>query len=181
MEEKKEYTTYLRGNVVVDKTDARITFRGSIDGLVASLVRLQVEAAGQGKTELVDELEEVRTKLYDVLYCEVQDKPCGDLFLWGMGSDEIRKRSHSPEKYFGLGHIRPHYTMGVLASGLNELRTESRKTELSAVRAFKNGEKVEREDIVTVLNRLSSAFYILTYKYLPAGYDKTVSFAKSAR
>jgi ethanolamine utilization cobalamin adenosyltransferase len=92
-----------------------------------------------------------------------------------MSGDEIRERSHHPERYFGLGHIRPHYSMGAIAAGLNTLRTRVREAELSACRAY---EKMDRADIIKVLNRLSSAVYILVYKYLPDGYAKTVRFAE---
>ena len=105
-------------------------------------------------------------------------KKCKKLSLWGLSSDEIRERSHHPEHYFGIGHIRPHHTMGVLASALNALRTQVREAELSACRAFNayEPENTERADVVEVLNRLSSAIYILIYKYLPEGYDKTVKW-----
>ena len=122
-------------------------------------------------------------KIYDILSCEVTGKTCDDLFLWGMSGDEIRERSHHPERYFGIGHIRPHYTMGASAAGLNALRTQIREAELAACRAFaaqssEEDEKVNRSDVIRALNRLSSAIYILTYKYLPEGYDKTVRFSK---
>ena len=136
-------------------------------------------AKNQGDESLIEELEEVRTKVYEILSCEVTDKPCEELSLWGMDSEEIRERSHYPVKYFGIGHIRPHYTMGITAAGLNELRTKIRETELSACRAFAAPQGSSRPDIVKVLNRLSSALYILTYKYLPKGYDKTVTFSKA--
>jgi ethanolamine utilization cobalamin adenosyltransferase len=61
--------------------------------------------------------------------------------------------------------------MGALAVGLNELRTLVRACELAAARAFEdeNGNP-SREDIITALNRLSSLFYVLIYKYLPEGF-----------
>jgi ethanolamine utilization cobalamin adenosyltransferase len=56
------------------------------------------------------------------------------------------------------------------------LRTQVREVELSACRAFGAclDPESQRGDIIQVLNRLSSAFYILTYKYLPEDYDKTI-------
>ncbi|MDR1979762.1 MAG: hypothetical protein LBQ42_13585 [Synergistaceae bacterium] len=173
-DKKQEHTTRLSAGVIVDKSNARIEFRGRLDSLSAAVVALQVTGRREGRDSLVEELEEVRAKIYDVLSCEVTGKPCEGLALWGLDSEEIRKRSHRPAKYFGLGHIRPHHTMGVIAAGLNELRTKVRETELSACRAFYAPEGPERLDIVTVLNRLGSALYILTYKYLPEGYAQTV-------
>jgi ethanolamine utilization cobalamin adenosyltransferase len=178
---KKEHKTSLSGGEMVDKTHPTVEFRGRIDSLCALVVELQILGERQGLSSLVEELGEVLDKLYDILSCEVSGKACDELFLWGMGGDEIRERSHHPERYFGIGHIRPHYTMGVVASGLNALRTQTRETELSACRAFSDPSSTDdanRADIIKALNRLSSAVYILTYKYLPDGYDKTVRFTK---
>ena len=176
--QKQEHTTFLSRGVIVDKTDARVEFRGRLDSLSAAVVALQITGQREGRDCLVEELEEVRAKIYDILSCEVTGKPCEHLVLWGLNSEEILERSHHPAKYFGLGHIRPHHTMGIIAAGLNELRTKVRETELSACRAFRTPQGPERLDIVTVLNRLSSALYVLTYKYLPDGYNETVRFAK---
>jgi ethanolamine utilization cobalamin adenosyltransferase len=177
--QKQEHTTFLSVGVLVDKSHARVEFRGRLDSLSAAVVALQILGQREGRISLVEELEEVRGKVYDILSCEVTGKPCEDLALWGLSSEEIRERSHHPGKYLGLDHIRPHHTMGVVAAGLNELRTKIREAELSACRAFQTPQGPERPDIVMVLNRLSSALYVLTYKYLPKGYDKTVRFAKS--
>ena len=176
---KQEHKTSLSGGVTVDKVHPRIELRGRLDSLCALIVELQILAERQGVSSLVEELEEIGTKLYDILSCEVTGRVCDDLFLWGMSGEEIRERSHHPERYFGLGHVRPHYTMGIVAAGLNALRAQIREAELSACRAFAaRDEKADRTDLIKALNRLSSAIYILTYKYLPDGYDKTVRFSK---
>jgi len=180
---KQEHKTSLSGGAMVDKTHPMVEFRGRLDSLSAAVVELQVLGEQQGLMSLVEELEEVRAQIYDIMSCEVTGKGYDDLFLWGMSGDEIRERSHHPERYFGLGHIRPHYTMGAAAAGLNALRTQVREAELSACRAFsaqpsEEDTKINRTDIIKALNRLSSAVYILTYKYLPEGYDKTVRFSK---
>jgi len=176
---KLEHKTSLSGGAMVDKTHPRVELRGRLDSLCALVVELQIMGEQRGATSLVEELEEVRGILYDVLSSEVTGKACEDISLWGLNGDEIRERSHHPERHFGLGHIRPHYTMGVIAAGLNVLRTQVREAELSACRAFAappnaEDETVYRPDLIKVLNRLSSAVYILTYKYLPDDYNRTV-------
>jgi ethanolamine utilization cobalamin adenosyltransferase len=173
-ERKQEHTTLLSAGVVVDKTDPRVEFRGRLDSLSAAVVTLQIVGRREGRASLVEELEEVRAKIYDILSCEVTGRPCEDLVLWGLSSEEIKERSHHPAKYFGLGHIRPYHTMGIVAAELNALRTKVRETELSACRAFWTPQGPERSDIVTILNRLGSALYVLTYKYLPEDYGETV-------
>jgi len=176
---KQEHMTSLSGGAMVNKADPRLEFRGRLDSLCAYVIELQILGKRQGVISLIEELEEVLGKLYDILLCEFTGKECGDLFLWGLNSDEIRERSHHPERHLGLGHIKPHYTMGEISAGLNTLRAKIRETELSACRAFTTSEQAERPDILKALNRLSSAAYVLTYKYLPDGYDKTISFSKT--
>jgi ethanolamine utilization cobalamin adenosyltransferase len=176
--QKQEHTTFLSKGVIVDKSSARVEFRGRLDNLSAAVVTLQITGQREGEASLVEELEEVRAKIYDILSCEVTGKPCEDLTLWGLNSQEIHERSHHPMKYWGLDHIRPHHAMGIIAAGLNALRTKVRETELSACRAFQTPHGPERLDIITVLNRLSSALYILMYKYLPEGYNETARLAK---
>jgi ethanolamine utilization cobalamin adenosyltransferase len=160
----------------VTKTSPRIEFRGRLDSLNAAVVSLQILGQKEGRPSLVEELEEVRTKIYDIFVCDVTGKPCDELFLWGLNSDELRERSHNPAKYFGLGHIQFHHTMGALAAGINELRTRAREAEVSACRAFDTEKGIERPDIVKWLNRLSSALYVLIYRYLPEGYHETKNF-----
>ncbi|MDR1377892.1 MAG: hypothetical protein LBJ36_02415 [Synergistaceae bacterium] len=173
---KQEHTTHLSSEAVVAKTDPRIEFRGQLDSLNAAIVSLQILGQKEGHPSLAEELEEVGAKIYDIFTCDVTGKPCEELSLWGWNSNEIHERSHNPVKYFGLGHIRFHYTMGILAAGINELRTRSREAELAACRAFETDNGLERPDIVKVLNRLSSALYILMYRYLPDNYNETRSF-----
>ncbi|MDR3230093.1 MAG: hypothetical protein LBT65_01520 [Synergistaceae bacterium] len=174
--EKREHTTYLSAGNIVGKSDPRIEFRGLLDSLCAEVVERQVRLLKGPGAEASEDLEEVRTKLCDLLTCEATGKPCDELTLWGLSGDELRERSHYPAKYFGIGHIRAHYSMGKTAAELNVLRTKAREAELAACRAFETPEGVERPDIIKFLNRLSSAIYVLTYKYLPKGYDKTIRF-----
>ena len=115
----------------------------------------------------------------DLMLCEARDAPCGELALWGLSEEDIHNRSHHPENFCGLGHILPHADMGRWAAEINLLRALVREAELCACRAFSDGgDGVTRPDFVKVLNRLSSALYVLTYKYLPEGYDRVIRFAR---
>jgi ethanolamine utilization cobalamin adenosyltransferase len=91
----------------------------------------------------------------------------------GFSSKDLRERSHHPEKYFGRNHLLMHHSMGPLCIRLNLLRTVAREAELAAVAAMKNspGSECCCEDVVEALNRLSSLFYILIFKYLPKSYS----------
>jgi ethanolamine utilization cobalamin adenosyltransferase len=68
--------------------------------------------------------------------------------------------------------MRTTWRMGPLPIALNELRAQVREAELSAARAFSEPDGAcSREDIVMALNRLSSLFYVLMFKYLPEGFQ----------
>jgi len=171
--EKPEHLTHLSGNRLVTKGHPRIAFRGRMDSLQSKIMELQVRAVELGNGVLAEELDELLDFARSLLAAEVTGRPVDDVPLLGLELDEIRAMSHNPKKTFGLGHIRPHYSMGALCVGLNALRSEVREVELAAFRAFSgNDGALDRLDILRALNRLSSAFYILMYRHLPAGFDK---------
>lgn len=175
---KAEHRTSLLAGREVDKTHPRIELRGRLDELNARIILVQIAAREAGNAALDGELEEVRRCVTALMACEARDAPCGELSLWGLDQEEIHQRSHSPERHYGLAHILPHPDMGRWAAELNLLRTLVRGTELCACRAFDDGGVMSRPDIVKTLNRLSSALYILTYKYLPEGYDRVIGFTR---
>ena len=57
---------------------------------------------------------------------------------------------------------------------MNKLRTLTRRTELAAYAAFRDGAgRVEREDIILGLNRLSSLLWIMVIKLKAGQYEHT--------
>lgn len=165
---KPEEMTHERGNTLVDKTHPLIALRGALDAFQAQVIELQCKACELGNSQLAEELEEVLSFARTVLSCEVLGKKMEAISLLGLSADELREWSHNPRAHFGKGHIVPHYSMGALCAGINRLRTEARKVELAAVRAFKKeGGEFERNDIILALNRLSSCLYIMIYRHLP--------------
>lgn len=172
---KDENMTNLYGAELVNKSDPRIELRGRLDELNARIVLLQAQAGEARNLQLYTDMDIIHKSLEKLRISEVRGTPCGELELWGFSEDEIHNRSHNPEQYYGLGHIQPHADMGRWAAEINLLRTITREIEVSACRAFSNN---ERPDIIKYLNRLSSAFYILIYKYLPEDYDKVIYFAR---
>lgn len=152
------------------KCDLRLELRGRLDSLNAQIILFQTYSQNQ---EYISDLEDVRKVIRILQRSEAAEKVFdGKLILFGIDEDEIHKRSHNPEKFYGLGHIMPHYEMKKEAAELNFLRTLVREVELCSCKVFENDEL----KINHVLNRLSSALYILTYKYLPDSYDKTIKF-----
>lgn len=151
---KPEHMTHLNTKTLVPKTHPRIALRGMVDTLEAELLLLRTDADNAETARALDEiLNAVRTAMRS----EVLDEPMGETVLCGMNPEELRERSHHPEKYYGQPHFMPGAEDGPLLLGLNRLRTLVRQCELAACRAFPEG----REDLLRFWNRLSSLIWIL--------------------
>ena len=160
--------TSLDGRNFVEKTNPRIILRGRLDSLNAQIILIQCESNNQ---KFVKHLEEFRQVILKLMRCEVTGENFGELSLWGLSENEIHERSHNPEKYYdSKGHVMPHFEMGTEAAKINFLRTLVREIEIISYEAF------NENNFTHVLNRLSSALYILIYEYLPENYDKFLSF-----
>lgn len=157
--EKPEHMTHLRGNVLVMKDHPRIRFRGMIDMLEAELL-LCMQAAENH--DISGDLREILQFVRELIPADVLEEPVKPWRLCGLSPEELRERSHFPQKYYGQPHFMPGADDGRLILSLNKVRTVVRQTELSAFDAFKTPEgNVSRQDILTALNRLSSLIYIL--------------------
>ena len=152
------------------KASDRITLRGKLDSLNAQIIFLQTLS---GNHDYITDLEEVREIVREFQGCEARSTFCEEFVLWGKTADELHSLSHNPEG----GHILPHSDMKAEAAGLNLLRTFVREVELCAWRVFPDDEL----GLCHVLNRLSSALYVLTYKYLPVGYNYVLTFGKKGK
>ncbi|NFA60219.1 cobalamin adenosyltransferase [Clostridium sporogenes] len=173
LKEKPEYMTHLKGNILVFKDHSRIIFRGKIDALEAKILETQILCNKLGENLVVKDLQEILDFVRKILRCEVLEEEFVDFNLQGMTKEELREKSHYPEKYFGMPHFIPDYTMGEVVIALNILRTLTREVELSAFKAFKNEYgAVERVDIIRALNRLSSLFWIMMFKYRTMKYKQ---------
>lgn len=170
--EKPEHMTHLRGDHLVYKDHPRIAFRGAIDSLEAELILFQIMTKKQGLDRLTQDLEEIIKVNRWLLRCEVSGEPVGTIKLQGLSTDEIRAHSHHPSQYYQMPHFLPSHSQGEIPARLNRLRTKARELELTAYKAFKmeNGQ-VEREDILQILNRLSSLFWVMMFQYLTGRYN----------
>jgi ethanolamine utilization cobalamin adenosyltransferase len=157
---KPEHMTALSGNRLVPKTNGRIVFRGLIDSLEAEVIEAQLLAENLGEARCRDSLGEILACLRDLLAAEVKESPLPPPRLFDLGAEELHRQSHDVKGTFGMDHPVPDYTMGPLAARLNCLRTKIRQAELLTVKIFSDGEN-KREDLILVMNRLSSGAYWL--------------------
>lgn len=156
-EEKPEHMTHLNGQTLVPKTHPRIRFRGKMDALEAVLLLCRLEIR-----RLDRELGELLTFARGLLRAEVLEEPVQDGQLLGMDAEELRRRSHFPQEYYDQPHFMPEAADGAEILRLNCARTAAREAELAAVEAFTDRDgNLTRPDLVTAMNRLSSAIYIL--------------------
>lgn len=169
--EKPEHMTHLRGDHLVYKDHPRIAFRGAIDSLESEIILLQTITQRRHMPQLTEDLEEIIGVIRKLLRCEVSGEAVGEMRIQGMDTDMIRAQSHHPSQYFGMKHFLPTYKHGEIVAYLNRLRTRARETELTAYCAFRmeTGD-VERGDIIRILNRLSSLFWIMMFKVLTGRY-----------
>jgi len=160
--QKPEHMTHLYGGNLVSKKHPIIAYRGQLDLFQTECVETQVFFQEQGELELVQKLEEITAMLRDLMVAEVREQPFEFNGLFGLSPDDIRERSHHPQKYYGIPHTPLSYTHGPIVAKLQYLRSRIRVVELFANQAFCNDQgECSRPDIVLVLNRLSSVFYIL--------------------
>lgn len=166
--EKPEYMTQIDGDMLVVKNHPRIAFRGKLDSLQALIVLDQAilnEKTGYGK--MIADLDNILGVLREIMRCDALNEPLRVEKIIGLTSAELRERSHAPMKFFHVKYMRlPDYKMGIAYALLNQLRTAVREAEVTAVNAFKNGTNYERQDILEIFNRLSSAVHIMMCTYL---------------
>jgi len=175
LDTKPEELTHLNGYQLTEKDNPVIIFRGKLDKLCAMILEAQVLGEERENRAYVKDLQEILAFVRSLLSAEYKGTLVDEFRVLGLSSKDLRERSHHPEKYFGRKHIHMHHSMGSLCLRLNLIRTVVRETELSAVTAFRdpaNPSNCLRKDIVKALNRLSSLFYILIYKYLPKEFSQ---------
>ena len=194
--EKRPYETKAHANDgYVTKDDPLILFRGALDYAEAEVLltetmvdtRVQVVdtvALFRHYKELLSNLEELLDLLRKVMTAEYTGEPLegiepdgsgGTFRLFGFTLDELQEQSHNAGEVFGIPTMtRPDHDFGEVYCRLNLIRTELRQVESAAVRLFReeaatSGYKEPvRQDILYVLNRLSSAAHVLMCRQLAA-------------
>lgn len=158
--EKPEYMTHIRGNRLVFKDDERIVFRGKLDSTQARILEIQYQLR-EANPKLLLDLKEILEQLRQLLRAEVLEEEISISMVLGLSDEELRMHSHNPKKHYGIEHFVPDVEMGMEVVLLNSLRAYIRELELYAMKAFRNENRMSRRDIIQVLNRLSSAVYIM--------------------
>lgn len=157
LDEKPEHMTHLNSQLLVPKNHPRILFRGKMDTLEAELILCQLAAQ-----HLITPVGEVLALARRLMRCDVLEEPVPEGKLCGLTEEELRKRSHFPQDYYGQPHFMPGVEDGDVMARLNRARCAAREAELAAVTAFSDREgNPLRPDIIRALNRMSSMLYLL--------------------
>ena len=156
-EEKPEHMTHLDGVTLAPKTHPRILFRGKVDTLEAHLILCGIRVP-----PLRREIEDILGYTRLLLRCEVLGEPVPERKLCGLTEQELRRRSHFPQEFYGQPHFMPGSGDGQEIACLNLARCAAREAELAAAAAFTDAYgQVSRADLLRAMNRLSSAIYLL--------------------
>lgn len=170
--EKPENMTQLFGNTLVYKNNLRIKLRGQLDLLHGKWILFSKEIDGKKNSKLNGDLKSIEDFIKTILVSEILETPLENLKIFNEDLDKIKEISHNPKKYFSLDHlfnITSDYDLLILK--LNEIRGFARTVEIIAVETFyKENEEVKRLDLLTALNRLSSAIYIMMLKGVKGEY-----------
>jgi ethanolamine utilization cobalamin adenosyltransferase len=161
--EKPEHLTHLVDDEsLVDKTHPRLLLRGKLDTLQGSLLEAQVAADEEGARGLVGELGEALELSRQMIGAEVMGRPLGEWKLGGLSPSEIRFHSHHTHELYGIPFMFPSVRQGPVVAKLYSARAQAREAELALYQAF----EAPPDDLKLALNRLSSALYLMTVKFL---------------
>ncbi len=154
---KPEHMTHLNRREMVSKAHPSIALRGKLDTLEAEILILMITGPQSFRAPLNDALQLTR----QVLAADVKDCALSDWTLDGMTAQQVHSHSHHPERFGLPGHILPAFEQGLFPAQLNRLRALARETELAAITAYRQSDRIRHEDSLLALNRLSSYFYVL--------------------
>ena len=170
--EKPVHMTVLYGDVLVPKDHPQILFRGKVESLQAQIILNQAMIAERGGSQkLIDDLNHILTILRNILRSHVLNQPLVVETILGFTPAQLQDRAKDPLKYYQVEQASvPDYTRGLEYAQLNQLYTQAREVETTAITALHEGNRYTRSDILEVLNRLSSALRIMMFMHLAGEY-----------
>jgi ethanolamine utilization protein EutL len=173
---KPDHLTHLRDDVsLVPKTHPRIVARGKLDLLQSALLDAQVAADGDGARGLVGELGEILELARALLGAEVTGREAPPPVLFGMSADQLRDATHHTQELYGIPFMYPDVRQGPVVAKLTLARAVAREAEIATLLAFPPAAGLTtaapaRADLAHALNRISSALYLLTCRYVAGLY-----------
>ncbi len=175
---KPDHLTHLQDDSsLVPKTEPRIVARGKLDLLQSSLLDAQVTADADGARALVGELGEILELARALVGAEVTGRALPPPVLWGMSGVEIRDATHHTRELYGIPFMYPDVRQGPVVAKLALARAVAREAEVAMLAAFPPSGGLPtappgRPDLAESLNRISSALYLLSVRYVAGAYGE---------
>jgi ethanolamine utilization cobalamin adenosyltransferase len=140
------------------------------------LLDAQVAADADGARGLVGELGELLELARALVGAEVTGREVPPPTLFGMGSDELRDATHHTRELYGVPFMYPDVRQGPVVAKLSLARGIAREAELAMLAAFPPTRGAvtappARADLAHALNRISSALYLCTVRYVAGLYE----------
>ncbi|HEY2748733.1 MAG TPA: ethanolamine utilization microcompartment protein EutL [Polyangia bacterium] len=171
LSDKPEHLTHLHDDEsLVDKSHPRLPLRGKLDTLQGLLLDAQCAADADGARGLVGELGEALELTRAIVGAEVTGRPLASWKLAGLGANELRYHSHHTHELYGVPFMFPSVRQGPVVARLYTARAYAREAELALYLAFPSAGDEGRADLKLAMNRLSSALYLMTIKYVGGKY-----------
>ncbi|MEG0356305.1 MAG: hypothetical protein RR504_01570 [Christensenellaceae bacterium] len=158
-----ESITSLYGHDTVKKDSPQIMLRGEIDSLLARAIAVCAYAKGNGFDEIYADASEIVHIIKMIMNSEASACEIDITEILKMTLDELREVSYNPKKKLDADHYFPDENSDMMTANLNLFRTDIRRTERYCVAA--GLENSSNRCIQKVLNRLSSAVYIMMIKH----------------
>lgn len=155
----EETNTLLFGKKTAQKDCPEIMLRGELDCLMAQAVLVCAYAKQYGHVDIIGGTEDIVRVVRELVRSEALGEPPDVEEILGMDFEELRHVSHHPKTELGADHYFPDENTDMMTALLNLLRTDIRRAERACVGAKDDGPA--NGEIQLVLNRLSSAAYIL--------------------
>jgi ethanolamine utilization protein EutL len=174
---KPDHLTHLvDDDSLVRKTHPRIVARGKVDVLQSAILDAQTAADAEGARALVGELSEILELARALMGAEVTGRPAPAVRLFGLGDDELRDATHHTHELYGVPFMIPDVRQGPVVAKLSLARAAAREAEIAILAAFPAASggataPPSRADLAHVLNRISSALYLLACKYVAGRYE----------
>jgi ethanolamine utilization cobalamin adenosyltransferase len=164
---ENELLTSLNHRENVPKDHEEIVFRGKLDSLYALTVYVEALSVSAGEELAAKDIACIGACCLDLIGAGVRNCDVGPCSIMGMDAETLRDMSHHVESY-GMKHFLPVASDGELLCAVNLIRTGVREVECMAVSLY--GEK--RMGIITMLNRMSSAAYIIMCRIRSSFYSQ---------
>lgn len=153
-----ETQTELRPGQPVSKTLPDIKLRGRLDSLMARAVLTAAYAEHFGYSNINMGVKDIVRVVRVLQTAEALDEVPQVGSILGLTFDELRAACSNPRAELGLDHYSPGSDTDLMTAYINMLRVEARSVELD----FCAAPATEvYSAIQTILNRLSSAAYVL--------------------